>query len=79
MAHKYLYLVDFFVPQFQSEYGGLLAVIAENDEECFDVVVVWDNETWPEYYPKLRGNNVRAQKFTLVENETSRIVESFTT
>jgi hypothetical protein len=79
MAHKYLYLVDFFVPQFQSEYGGLLAVIAENDEECFDVVVVWDNETWPEYYPKLRENIVRAQKFGLVDEEASRIVESFTT
>ena len=42
---KYLYIVDFFVPQFQSEYGGLLNVIAENDEECFDVIVKWDNES----------------------------------
>lgn len=79
MAHKYLYLVDFFVPQFQSEYGGLLAVIAENNEECFDVIVVWDSESWPEYYPKLRENIVRAQKFALVENEESRVVEAFTT
>jgi hypothetical protein len=76
---KYLYLVDYYVPQFQSEYGGLLNVIAESDDECFDVVVEWDNESWTEYYPKLRENIIRAQKFALVEDEESRVVEAFTT
>lgn len=79
MAQKFLYILDYFVPQFQSEYGGLLNVIAENDEECFDIVVEWDNETWPEYYSKLRENIVKAQRFALVDEEQSRIVESFTT
>jgi len=79
MAQKFLYILDYFVPQFQSEYGGLLNVIAENDEECFDVVVEWDNETWTEYYSKLRENIVRAQRFPLLENEESRVAESFTT
>jgi hypothetical protein len=76
---KYLYILDFYVPQFQSEYGGLLNVIAESDDECFDVVVEWDNESWTEYYPKLRENIIRAQKFALVEDEESRVVEAFTT
>jgi hypothetical protein len=76
---KYLYLVDYFVPQFQSEYGGLLNVIAESDDECFDVVVEWDNETWTEYYGKLRENILKAQRFALAEDETSRVVEAFTT
>lgn len=79
MAQKFLYILDYFVPQFQSEYGGLLNVIAENDEECFDIVVEWDNETWTEYYSKLRENIVKAQRFSLLENEESRVVESFTT
>ncbi len=79
MTQKYLYLVDFYVPQYQSEYGGLLAVTAKDDEECFDVVVVWDNESWTEYYPKLRENIVKAEKFALAENEESRVVEAFTT
>jgi hypothetical protein len=79
MTQKYLYLVDFYVPQYQSEYGGLLAVIAKDNEECFDVVVVWDNESWTEYYPKLRENIVKAEKFALAENEESRVVEAFTT
>ena len=76
---KYLYILDYYVPQFQSEYGGLLNVIAESDDECFDVVVDWDNESWTEYYPKLRENIIKAPKFALVENEESRVVESFTT
>ena len=76
---KYLYLVDYYVPQFQSEYGGLLTVIAESDDECFDVVVEWDNESWTEYYPKLRENIIKAPKFALAEDEQSRVVEAFTT
>jgi hypothetical protein len=76
---KYLYLVDYFVPQFQSEYGGLLNVIAESNDECFDVVVEWDNETWTEYYGKLRENILKAQRFALAEDEPSRVVEAFTT
>ena len=76
---KYLYILDYYVPQFQSEYGGLLNVIAESDDECFDVVVEWDNESWTEYYPKLRENIIKAPKFALAEDEQSRVVEAFTT
>jgi hypothetical protein len=79
MTQKFLYILDYYVPQFQSEYGGLLNVIAESDDECFDVVVEWDKESWTEYYPKLRENIIKAPKFALVENEESRVVEAFTT
>ena len=79
MKKKFLYILEYFVPQFQSEYGGLLNVIAQSDDECFDVVVEWDNETWTEYYPKLRENILKATRFGLVDEETSRVVEAFTT
>jgi len=79
MKQKFLYILDYYVPQYLSEYGGLLNIIAESDEECFDVVVDWDNETWTEYYSKLRENIVKSQKFPLLENEESRVVESFIT
>lgn len=79
MTTKFLYILDYFVPQWQSEYGGLLNVIAENDEECFDLVVEWDNETWTEHYGKLRENVIKAQRFALANDESSRVVESFTT
>lgn len=79
MAQKFLYVLDYFVPVFQSEYGGLLNVIAENDDECFDLVVEWDNETWTEHYSKLRENVVKAQRFALLEDEESKVVEAFVT
>jgi len=79
MTQKFLYILDYYVPVFQSEYGGLLNVIAESDDECFDIVVQWDNESWTEYYSKLRENVIKAQKFALTQNEESRVVESFTT
>jgi hypothetical protein len=79
MAQKFLYILDYFVPQWQSEYGGLLNVIAEDNDECFDVVVKWDNEDWPEYYSKLRENVIKAERFALAEDEESRVVTSFTT
>jgi hypothetical protein len=79
MSQKFLYILDYYVPVFQSEYGGLLNVIAESDDECFDIVVQWDNESWTEYYSKLRENVIKAQKFALTENEESRVVEVFTT
>ena len=71
--------MDYFVPQWQSEYGGLLNVIAEDNDECFDVVVKWDNEGWTEYYSKLRENVIKAERFALAEDEESRVVTSFTT
>jgi len=79
MTQKFLYILDYYVPVLQSEYGGLLNVIAESDDECFDIVVQWDNESWTEYYSKLRENVIKAQKFALTQNEESRVVESFTT
>lgn len=74
MNQKYLYILDYFVP---SVDGGLLNVIAENDDECFDLVVQWDNESWPEHYIKLRENVVKAQRFALLNEEPSRVVETF--
>jgi hypothetical protein len=79
MSQKFLYILDYFVPQWQSEYGGLLNVIAEDNDECFDVVVKWDNEGWTEYYSKLRENVIKAERFALAEDEESRVVTSFTT
>ena len=40
MTQKFLYLIEYFVPVPFSE-GGLLSVIAESDEECFDIVTEW--------------------------------------
>ena len=76
---KYLYLIDHFVPFPHSEYGGVWSVIADNDEQCFDVVVCEDEELNIGCYGKLRENISKASKFALVDEELSRVVSSFLT
>ena len=77
---KYLYIVDHAISFPSSEYGGLWNVIAENNEECFDLMSNhWEYEGYQEYFGKLRENILNAEKFALVENEESRIVDAFTT
>jgi hypothetical protein len=76
---KYLYIVEHFVPFPQSEYGGLWNVIAENDNECFDLITTQDQEFNVEHYPQLRHNIQNARVYTLAEELDSCIVEEFTT
>ena len=76
---KYLYLVDHFCNFPRSEYGGLWAVIAKDNDECFDLIKKYDNEFNDDSYVNLREKVVSAQKFALVEDEISRVVEAFTT
>jgi hypothetical protein len=78
---KYLYIVDHFCPFPTSEYGGLWNVIAENDEECFDLIVEEDQEFNTEYYGNLRKNIVNSITLPLSDDykNQSRVVESFTT
>ena len=77
---KYLYIVDHAISFPSSEYGGLYNVIATNDEECFDLISNhYAYEGYEEFFGKLRENILKASRFVLQQNETSRIVESFTT
>lgn len=77
---KYLYIVDHFEPFPQSEYGGLWNVIADNNEECFDLIVEKDGGFGEQYYSNLRQNINNARVFALSEeHNTSYVVESFTT
>ena len=79
MAPKFLFNVEHFVPFPQSEYGGQWNVIADDDEQCFDVVVSEDEELNIGCYGKLRENISRANKFVLQDEESSRVVSSFLT
>ena len=76
---KYLYLVDHFCNFPRSEYGGLWAVIAKNNDECFDLIKEYDNQFNDDFYVNLREKVINAQKFDLVQDEKSRVVEAFTT
>jgi hypothetical protein len=77
---KYLYIVSHAISFPSSEYGGLWNVIAESNEECFDLISNhFEYQGYEEYFGKLRENILNAEKFALVEDETSRVVEAFTT
>jgi hypothetical protein len=76
---KYLYLVEHFLPFPISEYSGIWNVIAKDDNECFDLIVAEDGNQYPEHYNKLRENVIKAQRFSLVDEYESSVIEAFLT
>jgi hypothetical protein len=79
MAQKFLYIVDHFVTFPRSEYGGVWNVIAEDDDECFDLIKDYDEGFNEEFYVNLREKVVNARTYALAEDVESTVVESFTT
>ena len=76
---KHLYIVDHFLSFPQSEYGGVWVVIAETDDECYDLIVEHDDGMWEEHYPKITQNIMKSTKVALQHDECSQVLESFTT
>ena len=75
---KSLYIVDYWVPFPSSEYGGVVSLIAENDTEAFELLS--QEEGFDENYQNLiMPNVVKAQKFKLVDEYESGIIDAFTT
>ena len=80
MAQKFLYIVQHYVPFPSSEYGGVWNVIAEDDDECFDLISSEDDGNFYEkYYSDLKENILNSTTFALAEDVESAVVESFTT
>ena len=79
MMTKFMYVVDHFVPFPASEYGGIWNVVAQNDDECFDLIVERDEGFNEGHYNRLRENIMKAPTYALSENLDSEIVEEFTT
>jgi hypothetical protein len=76
---KYFYLIDYWVPFPSSEYGGVISVIGENDNEVHDLLLDWRDEYNSEYDSNIMERVVNAQKFALANDEESCIVDTFTT
>jgi succinate dehydrogenase flavin-adding protein (antitoxin of CptAB toxin-antitoxin module) len=75
---KYLYIVDYWVPFPSSEFGGLINLIAESDTEAFEII---SNEKSfdDRYTDRIMERVVNSQKFGLVDEYDSGILEAFTT
>ena len=79
---KYLYLVDYWVPFPSSEYGGVVSVVAENDNECHDVLLEWRDVYEDAHDSRIMENVSKSLRFALDAihgDEESRVVDSFTT
>ena len=76
---KYLYLVDYWVPFPTSEYGGLLTLIAKDDNECHDLLLDWRDECDDKYDNLIMEKVTNAPVFELAGDQQSGIVETFTT
>ena len=79
MTQKFMYVVDHFIPFPASEYGGIWNVIAESDDECFDLITQNDDGLNQQYYNRLRENVMKAPTYAIAESIESCIVEQFTT
>jgi len=75
---KYLYIVDYWVPFPSSEYGGLVNLIAASDTEAFEILSSEDQFD-ERYVDRIMERIVNAQKFALVDDYESGILEAFTT
>jgi hypothetical protein len=81
MAQKHLYLVNYWVPFPSSEYGGLIAIVAENDNQCHDILIDWRDECESDYDDRIQENVYRATRLMLSHEESEEIgvVDSFLT
>jgi len=75
---KSLYIVDYWVPFPQSEYGGIVNLIAEDDSEAFELLASEEgfNE---DYVDRIMPNVIKATKLPLQDEYESGIIEAFTT
>ena len=76
---KSIYIVDYWVGFPSSEYGGVITVVAKDDNECHDLLLEWRDDYANSYDDRILANVVKAPRFTLAEEQDSRIVDSFVT
>mgnify|MGYP001166412082 FL=1 len=75
---KFLYIVDYWVPFPSSEYGGIVNVIAESDQECFEILS--EEESFPEDHGHLIMEQViKSTKLKLSDDYESDIIDAFIT
>jgi hypothetical protein len=70
--------VDYWVPFPQSEYGGVINVIADDDSEAFELLA--SEESLPDDYTHLiMPNVIKAEKLNLSDEYQSGIIDAFIT
>ncbi len=79
----FLYVGEYWVEFPSSEYGGLWVVMAENDEQCIELLRDARNYFGREYDDEIPEAVQKAKRFQLDENveanKTPQIVDTFFT
>ena len=77
---RFIYILDYWVPFPSTEYGGLVTLIAENDQEAFDILAA-EEQLDPDnaHIDKLMPNVINATKLKLAEEYKSGIIDVFIT
>jgi len=75
---KFLYILDYWVPFPTSEYGGLITLIAESDQDAF--YILSNEEQFESGYESLMMEQIiNATKLRLAEEHESGIIDVFCT
>ena len=78
--NKFLYIIEYWVPFPSSEYGGMINVIAENDQECFTLLTNPEEPFYNEtYVNRIMPAIKTASKLELASDYKSDIIEAFIT
>ena len=73
---QYLYIIDYWNPE--SEYGGIINLIAKNDDEAYKLLI--EEPTFPDRFNnRIRPAISSAQKLTLGVEYKSSIIDAFIT
>ena len=75
---KYIYIVDYLIPFPQSEYGGIINLIAEDDSEAFELLAS-EEQFNQDYTDRIMPNVIKATKLPLQDDYDSGIIDAFTT
>lgn len=79
----FLYVGNYWVPFPSSEYGGTWVVMAENNEQCIELLESLGTSWYQEFNELIPDAVAKAQVFQLDENaltnRTPRIIDSFLT
>tara|TARA_B100000902_G_scaffold75756_1_gene80592 strand:- start:419 stop:655 length:237 start_codon:yes stop_codon:yes gene_type:complete len=76
---KYLYIVDYWVPFPQSEYGGQINVVAQSDQQCFDLCLGLNDGYQEDHVGNILPKIKQAIRLKVDASEDVGIVSSFTT
>ena len=75
---KYIYIVDYWIPFPQSEYGGIINLIAEDDSEAFELLAS-EEQFNQDYTDRIMPNVIKATKLKLSDDYQSGIIDAFIT